>query len=328
MKNSNDSTKTKHFFYEEDGYDVKLHLGRIIGCVVAAIIALILVLNTFSRVPTGHTGVVTTFGKVENYVFDSGIHVKAPWKKVICMDNRVQKESVELCCFSADIQQVDMLYTINYQISKADAMTIYATIGKDYYTTVIAPTISESVKIVTAKYNAESLVEDRSAMARAIEDDLADKLAAYNIELVSTSIENMDFTDAFESAVEAKQVAYQNKLKATTEAEQKVVEAEKAAEIEKVNADAEAYKRKVSAQADAEAQKVQADADAYKKKVAAEADANATKVRGTATAQANKEIAASMTPELIEHEKIEKWSGNYPNTMMGANGATPIITID
>ena len=286
----------------------------VLGIVIAAVV-LVTALNCVASIPTGHTGVVTTFGKVENYVFDSGIHFKEPWKKVICMDNRVQKQSVDLSCFSADIQQVNMLYTINYQIRKSDAMTIYATIGRDYYDTVIAPTISESVKVVTAKYNAESLVEDRSAMAAAIEDDLADKLASYNIELVSTSIENMDFTDAFEKAVEEKQVAYQEKLKATTQAEQKVVEAEKAAEIEKVNADAEAYKKKVSAQADADA-----------KRIAAQAEADAIKLEGTAKAEANEKIAKSMTPELIQHEQIEKWSGNYPTVMMNGEAA-PIINI-
>lgn len=297
-------------------YEVKKknYKGPVLG-VLGGVIVLVLALSCVASIPTGHTGVVTTFGKVENYVFDSGIHFKEPWKQVICMDNRVQKQSVDLSCFSADIQQVNMLYTINYQIRKSDAMTIYATIGKDYYDTVIAPTISESVKVVTAKYNAESLVEDRSEMAAAIEADLSDKLAAYNIELVSTSIENMDFTDAFEKAVEEKQVAYQEKLKATTQAEQKVVEAEKAAEIEKVNADAEAYKKKVSAQAEADA-----------KRIAAQAEADAIKLEGSAKAEANEKIAKSMTPELIAHEQIEKWSGNYPAVMMG-EGATPIINL-
>lgn len=297
-------------------YEVKKknYKGPVLG-VLGGVIVLVLALSCVASIPTGHTGVVTTFGKVENYVFDSGIHFKEPWKQVICMDNRVQKQSVDLSCFSADIQQVNMLYTINYQIRKSDAMTIYATIGKDYYDTVIAPTISESVKVVTAKYNAESLVEDRSAMAAAIEDDLAGKLAAYNIELVSTSIENMDFTDAFEKAVEDKQVAYQEKLKATTQAEQKVVEAEKTAEIEKVNADAEAYKKKVSAQAEADA-----------KRIAAQAEADAIKLEGSAKAEANEKIAKSMTPELIAHEQIEKWSGNYPAVMMGGETA-PIINI-
>ena len=131
-----------------------------------------------------------------------------------------------------------MTYTVNYQISKQDAMTIYKTIGIGYYDTVIAPCITESVKIVTAQYTAEDLVSSRSLMASQIEEVLSQKLAAYNIELVGASIENMDFTDAFTDAVEAKQVAEQNKLRAETEAQQRVLEANAAAEIKRIEAEA------------------------------------------------------------------------------------------
>lgn len=117
------------------------------------------------------------------------------------MDNRVQKSTQDMSCFSSDIQEVSMTYTVNYQISKQDAMTIYKTIGIGYYDTVIAPCITESVKIVTAQYTAEDLVSSRSLMASQIEEVLSKKLAAYNIELVGASIENMDFTDAFTDAV-------------------------------------------------------------------------------------------------------------------------------
>ena len=107
------------------------------------------------KVPTGHTGVVVTFGKVENYTLDSGVHFKAPWQSVIKMDNRIQKETVGLSAFSKDIQEVNMIYTVNYQISKNEAMTIYSTIGKEYYSTVISPSVMEAVKTVTAKYTAD-----------------------------------------------------------------------------------------------------------------------------------------------------------------------------
>ena len=60
------------------------------------------------------------------------------------------RQSIDLMCFSSDIQEVSMTYTINYQISKADAMTIYSTIGINYYETVVIPCITESVKTVTA----------------------------------------------------------------------------------------------------------------------------------------------------------------------------------
>ena len=220
-----------------------------------AISAVLIILSCTATVPTGHTGVVTTFGRVEETTLDSGVHFKLPWQKVIRMDNRIQKNTVEMPCFSSDIQEVNLVYTINYQIKKSDAQTIYRTIGESYYQTVIQPCITESVKVVTARYTAEELVGRRDELAAAIESDLTQKLLAYNIEVISTSIENLDFTDAFTDAVEAKQVAQQNKLRAQTEAEQKIVEANAAAEVKKVNADAAAYELLAEAKAKAEANK-------------------------------------------------------------------------
>lgn len=248
--------------------------------------------SCYTSVPTGHTGVVTTFGSVEDYTLEAGIHFKLPWQEIIKMDNRVQKSTQEMQCFSSDIQEVSMTYTVNYQISKQDAMTIYKTIGTGYYNTVIAPCITESVKIVAAQYSAEALVSSRSKMASEIETVLEEKLRAYNIELVGTSIENMDFTDAFTDAVEAKQVAEQNKLRAETEAEQKVIEANAAAEIKKVEADADAYELKTRAEAEAEA---------------------------------NRKIAESLTDALIAYTYAEHWNGELPTFMTGENGMLPMF---
>ena len=178
-------------------------------------------------------------------LLEAGMHFKLPWQEVIKMDNRVQKSTQDMSCFSSDIQEVSMTYTVNYQISKQDAMTIYKTIGIGYYDTVIAPCITESVKIVTAQYTAEDLVSSRSLMASQIEEVLSK-----NIELVGASIENMDFTDAFTDAVEAKQVAEQNKLRAETEAQQRVLEANAAAEIKRIEAEADAYELTTRAEAE------------------------------------------------------------------------------
>ena len=110
-----------------------------IGLLVAAALT---VFSCVTTVPTGHTGVVTTFGHVENYTLDAGVHMVKPWQQVVKMDNRVQKQTVKLACFSSDIQEVNMAYTINYQIRKADAMTLYSTVGVAYYDTVVAPNIA------------------------------------------------------------------------------------------------------------------------------------------------------------------------------------------
>ena len=134
-----------------------------------------------------------------------------------------------------------MVYTLNYKISKTDAMTIYANIGRDYYNTIIVPAISEAAKTMTAKYTAEELITNRTALAMNIEEYLGENLKKYNILLVSTSIENIDFTDAFTDAVEAKQVAQQNKLRTQTEADTKIIEANADAQVRQIEADAEAY---------------------------------------------------------------------------------------
>lgn len=271
------------------------------GCVTAAVVvaAILIGLSCMASVPTGHTGVLTTFGRVENRTLEAGINFKAPWQNVIKMDNRVQKQTTDLICFSSDIQEVSMKYTVNYQISSANAMTIYKTIGTDYYNNIIVPNITESVKTAVAKYNADALVIDRSDLSRLIQEELTERLAAYNVIVVSASIEDMDFTDAFTNAVEAKQVAEQNKLKAQTEAEQRIIEANAAAEIKRVNAEAEA-----------EAKKIAADAEAYEISAKAEAEA-----------AANKQIAESLTEALIEYKYYETWNGELP----GVVGADTII---
>lgn len=219
----------------------KKPLIKNIGLIGAGVaIVLILLFSSITTVPTGHTGVVTTFGQVEDYTYDAGVHMKLPWQKVVMMDNRIQKQTVNLSGFSSDIQEVSMVYTVNYQINKNNAQDIYRNIGIHYYDTVITPCITESTKVVIAKYSAEALVGERTDLASAIEESLSEKLKKYSIELVSTPIEDMDFTDAFTNAVEQKQVAQQNKLRAETEAEQARIVAEAEAEVKRIQAEGEA----------------------------------------------------------------------------------------
>ena len=83
--------------------------GRQAFALFAGIFVLI---GCFKTVPTGSTGIVTTFGRVEPYTLDAGVHFMAPWQKVIKMDNRTQKAQIELGCFSSDIQEVHVVDTI------------------------------------------------------------------------------------------------------------------------------------------------------------------------------------------------------------------------
>ena len=276
-----------------------------------ALLAVLLVGSAcFASVPTGHTGVVTTFGRVENFTLDAGIHPKLPWQKVVNLDNRVQKAAVQLSCFSSDIQEVTVDYTLNYQISKENAMTIYSTIGTSYYETVIVPNISEAVKVKTARYTAENLVSSRDDLSRGIEELLRDKLTQYNIVVVGTSIENMDFTDAFTNAVEAKQVAAQNRLQAEIEQGQKTMEQKAQAERNVIDANAAADVAKIQAEADLAVTKIQADAAEY---------------AGQKEAAKNRAISEWLTKDLLTYYYVQQWNGILPTYYMGSENVSTIV---
>lgn len=275
-----------------------------------------------ATVPTGHTGILTTFGKVEDITLEAGVHIKSPFQKVVVMDNRTQVARVTLTCFSSDIQEVLVDYSMNYQIDKSNAQTIYKNIGTDYYTTVMQPRIQEVVKSVIAKYTAESLVESRDALSNQITDTLVKELGAYNIEVVSTSVENLDFSDAFTNSVEEKVVALQTKLKTQTEEEQKTMQKEEDAKRAEIQAKADASVKEIQAEADANVAKIKADADAAVKKVQADADAYA----GEKQAEVNRKLAETITDELIKYLTAQHWDGKLPAYFVTSDGTVlPIL---
>lgn len=266
----------------------------IVACVILIIVSCV------SYVPTGYTGIVTTFGKVHDEVLDAGLNFHAPWDNVIKMDNREQRITFNLEAFSKDIQQVEVQGSINYNIDKSTAMNLYKDVGTNYSEILIGPRINEDVKIIIAQYTAENLIESRQKAADAIYELIKSELAPKGINVISFAIENIDFTDAFESAVEAKQVATQEKQRAQTQQEQQTMEATQKAERDRI-----------AAQAAADVAKIEADAKAY-----------AIQVEAEAKAEANKKMNQSLTPELIEYTKINTWNGQLPQF---TGGSTPII---
>ncbi len=308
----------------------------------AVLFMILIIVACTTTVSTGHTGVVTKFGQVQEYTLDSGLHGKAPWITIIEMDNRVQKRTVDMECFSSDIQEVKCKYTLNYQISKENAQTIYKTIGKDYYDNVVEPNIAKSVKTVVAQYTAETLVGNRDQLASEIEIALRAALVPYNIELVGTSIEDLDFTNNFTNAVEEKQVAVQNKLKAVTEQEQKTIEEQQSAERAMIKAAADAEVAKIQAQADMEVAKIGADSAEYQgKKDASIAMQRLAGINGwtviidpdTGINELYKADGTKVTAEelavgsanLIKYYYTNSWNGVLPETYVGDGSASTII---
>lgn len=291
---------------------MKLNMKKIISTAVLVLIVIIvggLVIDMmgptygfFGKVPTGQVGILTVFGKVHDNTLDSGFHVKNPFAKITTMDVRTQKSSSSLSAFSSDIQQVSVKVSINYSVDKTTAMNLFREVGTEYVATLIEPRVNENVKVVIARYDAESLVEQREQLSGEILLLLQKDLKPYGINVSAVSIEDIDFTDAFTTAVENKQVATQEKLTAETEQARLTMETE-----------SEAERKVIMAEAEAEIAKIEADNEAY-----------AITAKAEAEAQANAMVAESLTEELIAYTEAVNWNGQLP-TFVGSDTILPII---
>ena len=216
---------------------------KIVTAVVILFIALIVVMNSFTTVKAGHSGVVTTFGKVSETVLAEGLHFKIPFiQDIILIDNRVKKAEANCTAASKDLQTVSSTIAVNYKVLNGYSARVYKDIGMDYEAVIITPSIQECVKAVTAKFTAEELITNRQSIGDQMMELLKDKISTYGIEIQIFNITAFDFTDEYNAAIEAKQTAQQNALKAEQDLQRIKVEAEQ--KIAQAQAEAEAYRLK------------------------------------------------------------------------------------
>ncbi len=248
---------------------------KILIPVIILVVLAVIALNAFTIVDAGHTGVVTTFGKVNEGVLQEGIHFKLPFiQQVVMIDNRIQKLEVNTEAFSKDLQSVNTVLAINYRVDTSKSYSIYKNIGADYENVLVVPAVNEVLKAITATYTAEESVTNRQLISDGLVSGLNEKLNDIGLYVTDVNIIDFDFSEAFITAIEEKQVAQQQLLKAETEKKTKIT----------------------NAQADAEAQKIRAEGEA----------------------EANKTISQSLTDQVIENKKIEKWNGELPKVSGGA----------
>ena len=279
--------------------------------VVCILLAVVIVgVSCISTVPTGHTGILTTFGRVEDRNLPEGMNFHAPWQNITTMTNKEQRTSGNGLAFSKDMQEVAYAYTTRHQLLSAHAPTVYKTVGTDYYNIVIDPIVNAVIKEQIGKANAEGLITSRESVTALVNAEVADQCSVYGLN-VAVIIDNFDFTDAFTNAVEAKQVATQEKLRAQTEQERLTMEAQQKAERNRIEAESAAEIARINAEADLEVQRISADAAEY---------------AGQKEAAVNTAIAQSVTPELIEYQYALRWDGKLPTYMMG-EGSTPIVNL-
>ena len=202
---------------------------------------LLMLFGCFSTIKTGEIGIKTRFGKIVGSTTNEGIVFKLPFEQIKKINIKVQKyENEEAFSTSTkDLQIVNNIkVAINYQIDGSRAVNLFKTVGTNYNTTVLEPAIQETIKAVFSKYTAEEIVTKRSEISLDMNNTLDERVKEYGINSVAVSINNFDFSESYNQAIEKKAVAEQE------------VETSKN-QLEKAKIDAE--KKKVEAQGEAEA---------------------------------------------------------------------------
>lgn len=268
------------------------------ACIILGIIcaiSFIIVPFSFHTINTGEVAVVKHLGKI-THVREAGtcfdFWMINSYKKY---DTKVQNVEIKTMSYSSDAQTMDVAMTLQYRIMTDKVIDIATQYGSlKVLENRIQSIAVEKTKSVLSSYKAMDIIANRAAISPAVEQAIKDAIGEeYFVNVNAVVLTNIDFSDAFELAVEEKMIAEQAKLKADYENQTKIAQAE-----------AEAEAKLKSAQAEIEIAKAQAEA----LKIAAEAEA-----------AANKTIADSITDKILEKLFYDKWNGELP-TVVGEAG--------
>ncbi|MCL2531776.1 MAG: prohibitin family protein [Oscillospiraceae bacterium] len=264
-------------------------IGKLIAIAAIIVIILIVGLSSMRSIPTGHVGVVVQLGAPTGRVVPNGLQFSAPLVQHFqVVDTRVQTVEAYATAVSSDLQSVDAIIVLNYQITSAGALYVVQNIGTAFLQgDIIVPALQQAVKDVTARYTSSQLVHYRARIATDMLSQLEEELAEFGVIVRAFNIVDFQFSDIFDEAIEQAQAAEQDLVR---------IEAEERARV-------------VRAQA---------------RLAAAEYDAAAILVAAEAEAAANRLIADSITDRLVDWEIAQSWDGQLPQVQ---GGGTPIIDL-
>lgn len=278
--------------------------------IIVGVLLLALFTSSLKTVEAGYSGVKTRFGKTVDGSLGPGLHFKMPWvERITPVEVREQKMTLDTSASSKDLQTVQSSIVINFHPVADKVDELYNQVGLDYEDRILNPAVEEAVKAVTAAYTAVELISERTLVRNKMEDMLRERLQDNQLVITKFNITNFQFSSAFNDAIENKQTAEQEALRAQNdlvrvkfEADQKIEEARGAAESIKLRAEAEAEAVRLMAAAEAESIGLKADAEAA----------------------AHKTLAATINRDVIELRTVEKWDGIMPRV---TGDAIPMLNL-
>jgi regulator of protease activity HflC (stomatin/prohibitin superfamily) len=263
--------------------------------IIVLILGGALYVQGFARVPAGYRGVLLTWGKPSDKILGVGLNFIIPFvQNIELMNVQLQKAESSEDTATRDLQQVTTTVAVNFRLNPNMVNQIYSDLRQDYVSRVIKPNIEESLKAATALYTAEELISKRTEVKAALDNILAERLLIFNIEVVSVSLTDFQFSPSFKAAIEAKVTAEQQALEAKNKLEQIRYEAQQ--------------------------QIIQAEALKNATIAIALGDAEAAIIEADATAAAIEVITSQMTAEYAQYLWLTQWDGKLPAVVGSDSG--------
>jgi len=259
----------------------------------AIIVALTLVLFSCSMttVDTGHRGVKVRFGEVIGEGLTEGLYFVNPLTThVENIDTRVLSWNANTQAYTRDVQQATLQFVLNYRLDPTKAHIVFQQVGADWASKLVGQVVFEEMKREVGQHEAVDLVSQRDAAARTVEKNITGLLARRSVIVTGFQLTNIDYTNEFEHAVEAKVIAQQNAIEEQNRTVQVREKANQQIETAKGNAESTILNAK--------------------------AEAESIRIRATALEQ---------NAKLVEWEAVQKWNGTLPQYMMG--NAMPFINL-
>ena len=260
------------------------------GYLILALMALSTFFASVHQVPAGHIGVVYEFGGIKGQIGE-GLQFVAPWRDVLLANIQVQRRVFDkLNAFSEESQDVFVRASLNVRVSPQTIQQLYRTVGPNFFNVLVESRVIQNFKDETVKYKSVEIAPNRENIRKAVRERLERELSPFSIEVVDLLLDNIDFNPEFKKAIEDKQIATQRALE-----EQQKIEGEK-------HKAQQAIER-------------------------AKGEGSAILFRAEKEAEANRKLAASLTPDLVRYAMVQKLSDKI-QVMMLPSGQNFILDSD
>lgn len=285
-------------------------IGAIASVILGAAIALFGM--SFVIIPSGYTGVKTTFGQIAEETLPNGFNWKTPFIESIEIVNNKQQDagfaqkdskiwgetSEKVPVYMADV-------TVTYQIDNEKSAWIYANVS-DYKSQLISDAmVASALKNAAVQFTAEQVTirsNIEPTAQKELQESLDNKYGENVVHILKVVINNMDFEDSYNEAINQKNLA-------SKQAEAQAIQNQ--IEIDKATKDAETQRIAAEAQATAETAKAQGEADAIR-------------IKAEAEAEANRKLSESLTDNVLCNKLYDKWNGELPKV---SNDSAPLVSI-